>query len=442
VAKGVDSKTTLKLQDFDELCGTGAHDCTSAWNDAVAALPKGGGRIHLPCGTYQFNSTIKYYFTSSYPSSLTLDGQGSGCTNLYWPSQENGLEIFYKEIWNQVHIHHLSFLTGAAHTIGAGLSIRNNNSIPAGTSVGSDLNDLIFEDVVQGGPDFWATAIAIYGVSNFTINNIAVNVQNYHGAGLIISGNPITLRTESMTLAGSTINFGLVPPKIVRYMYAYDLTRLSSLNGIKVADTANESVTLEQPVADMIGKGDAILFTQVVAVFNITGFYCAGCQYGVQLYSGAQGVVLNALNCLCEVGLLVAPNSIDLIQLNIINSAFNTTHENIVSDSNIYDLFFSGNFFTSNDTSGTYPAVNIRAATRVHINDNTFDQIASTGASVGLYMDASTANISGNIFQGYFRPVILDSGSAHVSLQSNSYVFNSGSPINSGSGNMMGGSAP
>ncbi len=112
---------TLSIADFGGV-GDGSTDNATAFANAFAALPTGGGTIYFPAGKYRINSTV----SCSLPNRmfcLRIAGAGTDATILYWPTTD-GLAVTWNNQENSFQMQDLAMTTGATGTKAA-LSLAN-----------------------------------------------------------------------------------------------------------------------------------------------------------------------------------------------------------------------------------------------------------------------------------------------------------------------------
>lgn len=188
---------------------TGAADCTTAFNNAIAAT---GGNVFVPPGTYKISGTI----TISKPISIT--GAGVGVTIISTSSAT--ADLFVMNAAYQM-ISSMSFTSSATRTAGAYINISANCSNSRVRDfymdkqytgiLGSNINSIwvdtgtIYNTAVNGfgiqltggGNDIYLNKITMSGVSNVAtaginlINVGAVNITDCdiirHGTDLLIN---------------------------------------------------------------------------------------------------------------------------------------------------------------------------------------------------------------------------------------------------------------
>jgi hypothetical protein len=168
---------------------SGATNVT-AFNNALAALPTGGGIIVFGPGKYTFTSA----FTYNYPSgkfAVTLAGAGADVTILYWAAL-NGITLNASNAFHSVHIRDLTLSTGSA---GGYNALTLNNSVLEGPVAQSDIENVTIRGDDGGQQaDYWTIGINLTGWSFFNYDTLLVygNSTGAGGTGVWLSGNAST----------------------------------------------------------------------------------------------------------------------------------------------------------------------------------------------------------------------------------------------------------
>lgn len=161
----------------------GSTDNTTALNNALTAVPSGGGEIFFPPGTFLFSSAITYNIPAG-PFSISFVGSGADVSILYWPSTA-GMTVNANSASHSIHIRDVSITTGSNAAYN-GLSL--NNSVLLGEFSQSDLYRVTFRGNPVAGNYSWATALVVNGLSNVSYDTLLF-YGSTSGAGIMISGN-------------------------------------------------------------------------------------------------------------------------------------------------------------------------------------------------------------------------------------------------------------
>lgn len=154
--------------------GTTAND--TAFNGAYSALGTNGGCIYFPAGKYSFTSAISKTFPNS-KYSVSIVGDGSNLTTLYWPNASGGIALAAANNNNSFAFHHLHCTTAQANsgTCINATGINNMSSAPPS----------LIEDVLCTGDDFTGLAGSDYWATCFNLSNwgnITVRDSNAYGS--------------------------------------------------------------------------------------------------------------------------------------------------------------------------------------------------------------------------------------------------------------------
>ena len=161
---------------------TGTSDSTTALNNALSALPSGGGQIFFP-GKFKFNSAITYTIPAN-RFSVSFVGNGADSTNLYWPSS-NGITINGSSPEHSVHFRDLTIST-AGSALYNGITL--NNSETLGSFAQSDFFRVTFQANDSAPGAAWNSGITVVGFSNISYDTCLFYGNNI-GSGISLSGN-------------------------------------------------------------------------------------------------------------------------------------------------------------------------------------------------------------------------------------------------------------
>lgn len=374
---------TISVKDFGAVADGVTNDSAAFQAALNYASTHGGGRIYIPAGTYVLGTALTYTHPSN-KAGLTIEGDGEGATFLDYTSTGNMLTINFISQYNIVHI--MGF-TATTNGVGTANCIVLNQTFaipdPANTS-GSTLSNLMIRGKLGLGQDntsqYWATGIDCNGVSN--INLFTVFICGAHNA--------------SYPTTGTAVNFHGTLADIPVVLNAFGCT------------------------------------------FNLMG---TGISYG----NYTQGMTVANCNFTgCFNGIGCPPPGVGLFQLAVTSSQFNCQN-GLVAPNGVY---MAGVLWMNNlhllPTNGT--GINLASTHFTSLIGNQFVTANGlpTSGLTGIYMNdmhpAASAVITGNIFWGMSSSAIrLDTTSARVNVQSNSYLSNAINVNNSGAGNIIGG---
>jgi hypothetical protein len=115
--------------------GLGGHNDGVTDNTPIYNANIGGtGCLYFPPGKYRFNSTPNAWFTTAATDTISIIGEGSDVTTLYFPTVGIGINISVQSVKNSIHLRNFSLTTGTNGTPG-GFAINmysnTNDIIPA-----------------------------------------------------------------------------------------------------------------------------------------------------------------------------------------------------------------------------------------------------------------------------------------------------------------------
>ena len=415
-------------------------DNTTPFNNLVAAFPSKGGCIALQAGVYKFNSQASFTFSAQQAGFAVL-GAGAGVSTMHFATGINGLVVNYYDQANQVLISGITFATDSTNT-GSGVILQNTNSIVSGIGTTNVIENCSFTGLPTYGSTYWLAGVTIHSVSNVNFTNDAFEgVYPAQGQGVVIDGSPVNFNTNASTSSGSVLHFASTTGVKIG-MYAYDASNLSAVNNIKVSGVTGTTVTLSSSVSATVNNGDNVLFTNIAAVYNFDSDIFQWIYTGMYLANGVQGVAVDKSNFLGAVGIFVPSNQFGLVQLAVANSQFAEEESSIFtgSGSNFYDVLLTNNFFTSTDTSGSWPNVYLQSDSRQTVTGNHFlNNGGSVGGSVALAIGGTVGVVTGNIFQGSYNCAYPTTGSSYINFQSNAYTGCTNNLPHNGTNNTFGG---
>lgn len=167
----------------------GVTDNTSAYLSALAALPSTGGTIVLGSGTYLFDSAVSFSFpASSY--GLTITGQGSGATTVFFKGGINGFSFTMNSPQNYIHFNGFSVTTDNSSTTNTVTAIEISQSVPEGSFLQSSFVDMsIYGNSGPANGEFWSYGIYANGVSDINFINDIFYGTGGNGIGIFLTGN-------------------------------------------------------------------------------------------------------------------------------------------------------------------------------------------------------------------------------------------------------------
>jgi hypothetical protein len=193
VARTVDAKLKdafLSIADFGG-AGDNATDNTAPLNRALAALTGTGGCIFFPPGKYRFNTAVSFNLPAGV-FSVALIGAGQDATVLTWPNAAGGMTFNYAGVASSVHLRDLSITTGVANG-GNGVTLAMSTSV---VNVGVGATSDIYCVTIRGDDgyrltDYWTTSLNIANVSGLQIENLTIAGSSaQQGIGASIVGLP------------------------------------------------------------------------------------------------------------------------------------------------------------------------------------------------------------------------------------------------------------
>lgn len=364
--------------------GNGVTNDTTAFQRTLNAInANGGGKMVIPSGTYVLTGGLTYTHPGN-KTGLTIEGRGEGATFLDFQGGGTMLTINYISQYNICDIKGFTATTNGVG-IAACISLKQTFAIPdpANTS-GQTLSNLMIRGKNGLGQDnttqYWSVGVDLDGVSN--INMYTVFICGAHNA--------------SYPTTGTAVNF-------------------------------------HGTLADI-----PVVLNAVGCTFNLMG---TGISYG----NYVQGMTVTACNFTgCFNGIGCPPPGIGLFQLAVTGSQFNCQN-GLVAPAGVYmaSILWTNNLHLL-PTNGT--GINLASSHKTTIYGNQFVTANGlpTSGLTGIYMNDmhpdGSAVITGNHFWGMSNFAIrLDTTSARINVQSNSYQNNAVNVSNSGVGNIIGG---
>jgi len=350
--------------------GGGAAANNTAWTNAIAAQSSNNSVcVYFPPGLYLFNSNISYTIPNL-GSTITIVGDGSGVTNLVWPTGVNGITLTTKDWTSSIHVRGLTLQSQGAGT-STGLTITQGAASISneGNTAQSDITDVTFmgsDGYTSGGPTsgtkYWATGTAVTAVS--VINYISDTWLGAFGGGTGL-GNGVVLSGSSSTLASVVHNF--------------------------------------------IGCN---------FLFNATS---------LTMGTWVQGVSLTGTNIEEDNVGITANGSAGMVQLAIANSQFSTYSYDVSITGPLTNVSITNNlFYVGGSASGVF--VNNAGSGDYNINGNQFFPGFSPSSPNGVYVNSSAAGtnniVSGNVFNSLGTGVTLAASGTGWEVGGNSFAGN------------------
>ena len=375
--------------------GNGSTDNASVWTALVAAVGN-NGCIYFPSGKYKFSTGSAYTFTGA--GCLTIRGDGSEVTKLYWPNSAGGLNITAAYSTNCAHIRDLSLTTGVANG-GTALNLSASYSNGGGIPPTSDIYNVTTrgDDYTPNtsSTDYWTIGTNISAWSNWTI----INLNGYspwqspgssgNGVGLEIGGTGTSAYATVINVLSSSFNF-----------YTYGIALESYWQGVTINQT-NFNGEVGNNGIIQAGSASGTLGTLVVS--NSEFAY----------YNGPQ------------ISILSATNNMQFTN-NLITQAVNST----------VGINVSAPFFGFQATNNMFNSVS-------------FGSFPTGWYGIGLNGSAEAGgNASGNFCLGQSGAklntcVSLGSGTSSLTATGNSAINLTGSTVgNSGTNNVLGNNTP
>jgi hypothetical protein len=268
---------------------TGTTNAT-ALNNALAALPGGGGNIVFGPGKYTFASSITY----NYPSgkfAVALVGAGADVTILYWAAH-TGITLNASNAFHSVHVRDLTFSTGSAGTYSA---LALNNSVLEGTYGQSDIENVTFRGDDGGqATDYWAFGVIVTGWSNFNYESVLIygNAAGTGGAGIVVAGNAATSPYYSLVHNFIVCGFYNLGTGIYygTYIQGVTVSQCNFVNGttgilISSAETGSSQLTV-------LGCNFNVSANQISILSPLAGLFATGNLFYVP--ANAAGIYLNS----------------------------------------------------------------------------------------------------------------------------------------------------
>lgn len=174
------------------LTGDGATDNYAALVAVLNSLPASGGCLYFPKGKYLLSARVVKTL-GSVPATITIKGDGSQLTELYWPNSNGGMQFNAGVGFDNVaHVDGVTFITGQVGG-GTGLEFNGNVSIPRLQY--SSINDVAFRGNDTANTQYWSLAMNFKVWSKWNISKFHVlgsHVAGGRGAGMQIAGDPAT----------------------------------------------------------------------------------------------------------------------------------------------------------------------------------------------------------------------------------------------------------
>jgi hypothetical protein len=382
VARTVDAKLKdayLSIADFGG-AGDNAIDNAAPLARALAALTGAGGCIYFPPGKYRFNAAVSFNLPAGV-FSVSLIGAGPDATVLTWPNAAGGVTFNYAGVGSSVHLRDMSITTGVAGG-GSGVTFNQSTSV---VNVGVAATSDIYNITMRGDDGY--------------------RLSGYWNTGLNIA-NVSAVQVDNLTIAGSSAQQGI---------------------GVNITGLPGNSTY-------------AVLLD--IAKSNFVGL-ATGLFYG----SYVQGVTVDQTNfTFVTTGIGDAASETGaLVQLAITNSQFNpgtvSGGVGINTQTIIGGLQILNNFFVIGGPSQF--GILVGQAGHAQIAYNQLQGINSTsgnGIVVGAQVSGALCMVSHNDIYGWVSGglgIWLQSGSAGILVDGNTFVNNTNSILNQSTNNII-----
>jgi hypothetical protein len=220
------SSTPGQCQNISAFGGsTSSSDNSAAFAAALSASPANNQCVKFGPGNWDFGANVAYTFPSATGASITIEGAGSGVTNLIWPAG-GGLTINYYGTSDSANVKNLTIETGAVNT---GTALFLNQAASVSNESNSALNSIKNvtiqgSDQFSGGTEYWATQV------NSSVSNVNFIDDHFMAPGG--DGNEVVLAGTSTQV-----------PVIFNFVSDYfqggsaQLTYGDNVQGVQIADT-------------------------------------------------------------------------------------------------------------------------------------------------------------------------------------------------------------
>ena len=402
----------INVRDYGAV-GNGSTDDKQAIQNAINAVPSGGGVVYFPSGTYRITGKLTLSDTQN---CIILEGCGAdtgpnGEGSIIY--QYDGVDTEFIEIngADSITIRHLLFKGGTFwDSNNANLGTTGGNGAITAYRTGNGGNGHLFEHLRFLGI---TNSIGLYGTGQCTIRNIIVQqvpntddgdcikldqngsnrIDQVRIDGCVIDGSPYPGQTSGYTSNGRVRGLGLYNEMVTIFVSNTSLIRCktgvfinSSWDGDFLYFNNVEAERANEHGYDIAGPGNYIDMVNCFASTNN--------QSGVALASSFNGVInitnLNArdnndhginINCLAQQVSIVNP----VIGGNNRNNSGSTNGISIGSSSNNISILGGKIGGTSTDLSGTG-----NQHTGISVNGNNHTNMRFIGVNV-------TGNSSGGI---------------------------------------------
>jgi hypothetical protein len=422
----------------------GLTDNAAALDAALAylAATKSGGWVQFGRGQYNFSRQVLF----TYPNkicSIGLKGVGQDATVLRWATgnglwfiQVNSPTASLYTMLSATHVHDLTMAVGAANN-GVALTIANNSICGF---YNYPLNSIV--NVCFRGDDgfaignYWQICVQVYTAGFIAFDTVNFMGGHTLGTGVSLQGNNTTAVTNAPTASGNAVlHFASVPAGVLNNMFVADVTNIPALAAPNclVQSHTSTTVTLTVPASATVNSGDTIAFTNSANGYQFEKCNWTNCQYGVVISTGVQGVFFD--KCAFtggQTGIIVPGSQAGLVEMQVSDSQFNSTAEQIAVLSNFVALNFHNSlFFQTANTA----AIRLDQNQGFVITDNIFNGPgtgSATAISVGTTAGGSTGFagvISGNAITSFQTGISLSAGSASVNVDYSNQYNNVGTKV-------------
>lgn len=335
--------------------------------------------VDEPPGVYLFTGNLAYTFPNA-NGSIMIHGYGQDVTKMIW-TDGGGLTLNYLGPNNSAHVRDLTIAPQMAGVgVGVLLNMMATTVTNPGNSAPTDFTGVSWRGADgYSVTDYWATALKNNGVSNVSYTNIA----------------------QFGPTGSGYVNVGV---------------------GTEITGTASAMPVIQN-------------FSGVIQNYVGTGTLISGSM---------QGFTMNQTNIVGGMyGVHVLPNVPNLAQIGIVNSQMNVSSADVMVESLAPDMQLIGNvFYVPNGQDGVYTKQSgAYSFIGNAFNGTVTNPSGNNGIVIGGVLYGQPGVVAGNTFYGIQgAPIILQSTSTKVNVQSNGYTAGSAyTVLNMGTGNTVGG---
>ena len=318
---GVTAKSYNLVLQADQYCTTPGTLDQSCLSNAVAALPGGGGAIHLRAGTYNFSSLVNITVPSG--TCYTIFGDGQDVT-IISAAGSGAIAFNYGNSLSCVTVKDLTIASGS-NGLYQGLRL-SNSAVNTNPALGPMTN--VVRVAFRGSDGWtqthsWATAIAIVNVSNVNLESVNVSgPATISGTGLSIQGLTGGSPSYAVVLNVTKSNFNWLGTAFIYGSYVQGVTFSQSnfvANTTAMSSSISETGGLDQlNVFDCqfgsgsAGQVDLITGTSINSVNWHNNLMFVGASGNAISYTGGNGTISdNQIICTStsgSAGIVIASN--------------------------------------------------------------------------------------------------------------------------------------